>query len=308
MNFNLKQLEAFVWVSDLGSFRKAADRLNTTQPNISTRISSLENTLNVKLMERDAGSVRLTTKGQELLKHARKVLVQSDEFLSAVNQNTLHNETIRIGVTEMIVHTWLRSFLKRLKNEYPKLSVELTVDLSNNLKSELFSRSTDMAFQNGPFQRQTSGFVDLGTYAWIWVASPQLGISGTDTVSVADMLEFPILTHSRDTHIFTEIEQYFTNHGEEKPRFVSSSNLATCLFMAVEGMGISAIPKAMVTKELENGELVQLLHDWMPSPLEFRARFDLEKSPAIVARTAELAAQTAHDFSLTIDQYVLSNL
>ena len=114
MNFNLKQLEAFVWVSDLGSFRKAADRLNTTQPNISTRISSLENTLNVKLMERDAGSVRLTTKGQELLKHARKVLVQSDEFLSAVNQNTLHNETIRIGVTEMIVHTWLRSFLKRL--------------------------------------------------------------------------------------------------------------------------------------------------------------------------------------------------
>ena len=66
-------------------------------------------------------------------------------------------------------------------------------------------------------------------------------------------------------------------------------------------MGISAIPKAMVTKELENGELVELSHDWMPSPLEFKARFDLDKSPAIVARTAEIAAQTANDFSVTFN-------
>ncbi|MHC4782921.1 MAG: helix-turn-helix domain-containing protein [Planctomycetota bacterium] len=36
----MKHLEAFVWVADLGSFRKAADRLNTTQPNISSRIAA----------------------------------------------------------------------------------------------------------------------------------------------------------------------------------------------------------------------------------------------------------------------------
>jgi hypothetical protein len=35
LNFNLKHLEAFDWVADLGSFRKAADRLNTIQLNIS---------------------------------------------------------------------------------------------------------------------------------------------------------------------------------------------------------------------------------------------------------------------------------
>jgi len=37
--FTLKQLEALVWVADLGSFRKAAQHLNTTQPNISSRIA-----------------------------------------------------------------------------------------------------------------------------------------------------------------------------------------------------------------------------------------------------------------------------
>ena len=66
MRFNLKQIEAFVWVADLQSFRRAAERLNTTQPNISARISSLEEALGTALMTRDAGSVRLTGKGQTL--------------------------------------------------------------------------------------------------------------------------------------------------------------------------------------------------------------------------------------------------
>ena len=49
MNLNFKQLETFIWVADLGSFRGAAERLFTTQPNISSRIASLESALNTKL-------------------------------------------------------------------------------------------------------------------------------------------------------------------------------------------------------------------------------------------------------------------
>ncbi len=41
MKFDLKHLEAFAWVADVGSFRKATEKLNTTQPNISVRISRL---------------------------------------------------------------------------------------------------------------------------------------------------------------------------------------------------------------------------------------------------------------------------
>ena len=60
---NIKQLEAFVHVADQASFRRAAAALNTTQPNISARIASLENSIGQKLMERDSGSVVLTTSG-----------------------------------------------------------------------------------------------------------------------------------------------------------------------------------------------------------------------------------------------------
>lgn len=57
----LKQLEAFAFVVDSGTFRAAASALGTTQPNISARITALETALDVILLIRDAGSLRLTT-------------------------------------------------------------------------------------------------------------------------------------------------------------------------------------------------------------------------------------------------------
>lgn len=290
MNINLKQLEAFVWVADLGSFRKAADRLNTTQPNISARISGLETALNVTLMERDAGSVRLNSKGEAILKHARAVLKETDALVIAAGQNALLDGTLRLGVTEMIVHTWLREFLKALKEQYPAIIVELTVDLSANLKEELFSRSIDLAFQNGPFQRQTTGSEDLGTYPWIWVASPELEINSNARISAEELVKHPILTHARDTKPYADVEGYLK---ASNARLVPSSNLATCLHMTVDGMGIATLPAAMVIKELASGELVQLNHAWTPDPMHFLARYDAERSPAHITLAAKLAATIA---------------
>jgi len=112
MTLDLRQLEAFVWAADLGSFSKAAERLNTTQPNISIRIRSLESTLKVTLLERDAGSVRTTAQGQVLIAHARQALGAAETMIAAVGNPLLTEGTLRLGVTEMIVHTWLQSLLK----------------------------------------------------------------------------------------------------------------------------------------------------------------------------------------------------
>ena len=48
-------------VADLGGFRRAAERLDTVQPNVSARIAALESALGVTLFERGAGDVRPTT-------------------------------------------------------------------------------------------------------------------------------------------------------------------------------------------------------------------------------------------------------
>jgi DNA-binding transcriptional LysR family regulator len=295
MRLNLKQLEAFVWVADLQSFRRAADRLNTTQPNISARIAGLEAALGTTLMTRDAGSVRLTGKGQDLLVHARRVLDATDALIAAADQKSLIEGTLRLGVTEMIVHTWLRDYLRALKDRFPNVTVELTVDLSVNLEKGLAERGLDLALQNGPFSRLTSGQIDLGAYELIWVAAPELAPQGKITT---DMLTAqPILTHARDTRLFEEVAAHFAARKDLLARLVPSSNLAACLHMTVDGMGIATLPAAMVARELASGALRQIPYDWVPAPLHFFARFDVEKSPVTVAQAAAVAVEVAKTYN-----------
>lgn len=295
MNLSLKQLEAFVWVSDLGSFRKAAERLNTTQPNISSRISSLENVLKVTLLERDAGSVRLTSKGQTLLAHARQVLRSTEDLIESAGRASLYDGVLKLGVTELVVHTWLRDYFKTLKEVYPNVLVELTVDLSERISKELFTRSVDIAFQNGPFTQQTSGCDDLGRYPWIWVAAPSM-ISpalqpGGQVITAQDLIQYPILTHARGTRPYEQVHEHLASL--RGLRLVPSSNLAACLQMTIDSMGIAVLPSAMVKAEIATGHLIQIPYEWSPEDLSFQARYHADKSSQFVGKAAELAVEVA---------------
>lgn len=290
---NIKQLEAFVAVADLGGFRKAADRLGTTQPNISTRIAALESRLGVTLMERDAGSVRLTAKGAELLRKARDVLRAAEDFIAAADDGALFEGVIRLGVTEMIAHSWLHEFLQSLKKMYPNVIVELNVDLSVNLTRALFDHSIDLAFQSGPLGlRNTSGEVELDEYAFVWVASPSLGINAGKP-ALDDLTAFPLLIQARGTLPYQQLAQHLAEKDARGARLAPSTSMSAGLQMAVEGLGVACMPEAMVTDQVEAGALVRLNYGWTPEPLRFLARYHAESAAIYVKEAAALAARIA---------------
>lgn len=303
LSINFKQIEAFVWVADLGSFRQAAERLNTTQPNISTRISNLEEMVGVKLMERDAGSVRLTAKGKELVEQARRVIRSAEGFVEAAGHKHLAESTIKLGVTEMIVNTWLPEFFRSVSENYPNLKIELTVDISVNLKPALHSRAIDIAFQNGPFLRQMSGSEKLGRFPYVWVAAPALKITRSRKPDFDAMLAQPILSHGRETDQYLEIESHFSKQGSQHsgnsgkhPNIVVSSNMAPCIHMAIQGMGLSALPAAMARPYIADGSLKQVRYSWVPKPLEFFARYDAQVVSGVVADLASMARDIAKNY------------
>lgn len=88
---NYKRLETFVWVATLGSFRKAAERLHTTQPAISARISGLEEELGVKLFEREGGSspIILTPKAKNFCLTLKKSCFNRNNYANALRQTQL---------------------------------------------------------------------------------------------------------------------------------------------------------------------------------------------------------------------------
>lgn len=302
MSLNLKQLETFIWVADLGSFKRAAEYLNTTQPNISSRIAGLEASVDTVLMERDAGSVRLTAQGQELLGYARKVLSSVDEFVQVANGEAAFDGIVRLGVTEMVVHTWLRDFMKAFKARFPKTLIELSVDLSINLERDLADRNLDLTFQSGPFARKASGERCLGVYPIIWVAAPETGLQDGARISPQQLSQFPILTHARNTRPYEDVNVHFAQWPELKARLVPSSNLSACMQMTLDAYGVAALLAPMVEQEVANGELVTLNYSWAPDPLEFSARYDLHRSSSVIRAAAEIAEQTAQIFNKSFTQ------
>ncbi len=290
MQWNLKQLETFVWVAKLGSFRRTAERLNTTQPNISVRIAELESALDVKLFERDAGSVTLTPKGQELLSYAERVLVATEEFSAQSGRVGDQQGVLRLAVTEMIAQTWLRDYLKKLKSEFPHLAVELTVDLSINLRRELVERGIDLAFLNGPITDYNINNIELGSAAMVWVASPKLkGAFKT----INQLAEHTILCHARNTRSYVEVTAHFRENFTGPVRIVSSNNLAACLQMAIDGLGIATIPLPMVQLHLKSAALTRLPYKWVPTPLLFTASYAHSPPSSLIKRAAELGQQVA---------------
>lgn len=291
----LKQLEALVWVADLGSFRKAAQHLGTTQPNISSRVAGLEKTLGIVLMQRDAGSIRLTDKGREILDSARKTLREAEQIVAVADRHDLIADRLRLGVTELVACTWLHRFLRKIKASYPALNVELTVDLSINLDRDFSANKLDLVIQTSPFGSPASGIVELGKFPYVWVADPTIASALQGPQSVTDLFAHSVLTHARHTQAYVELIAHIDGRSPASSRVVSSSSLASCVQMAADGMGVTLVPKALVAAGITAGTLVEIDVDWTPAPLRFAARYQSEKTASFIAASAQFAAEVVSE-------------
>lgn len=291
--FTLKQLEALVCVVDFGTFRKAAGVLGTTQPNISARISSLEESLGVLIMHRDAGSVRLTEKGMNLLADARRILWASEAFLETAGRQDLITERLRLGVTELVACSWLHDFLRQFRDSYPSVVVELQVNLSAEIEKELSARQLDLALQTGPFLQENAASIPLARYPYVWAAAPDLAADVGRSTCLARLLQSPVLTHARHSQVSRELATLVEARGLPADRIVYSSSLSSCVQMAIDSMGFALLPEVLVRDAVKEKRLQILDCDWLPPELELFARFDRNRAPRFVQAAAECAARTA---------------
>lgn len=293
---NYKRLETFVWVASLGNFRKAAERLHTTQPAISARIAGLENELGVKLFEREGGSspITLTAKGKELLPYVEKILYQTEQLRKRAALSNAYSGVLRLGVSETIVNTWLPDFLSRLHTDMPHLDVEMTVDISSNLTHGIKDRSLDLGLLMGPISEPNIVNRKLCTFSLFWVASPKLQLPDR-LLYLEELAKWPIITYARATKPYVEINQKFRELDGPPTHFFASTSLAACRSLAIDAVGISTLPKVMISKELASGELQKIRAIWTPSDLAFTASYanDPFNPLAEVATNIAVAAATA---------------
>lgn len=117
---NLKQLEAFVYVADGGSFSKAARELYLTQPTVSAHISSLEKELNVRLFVRNTKEVNLSEDGRLLYEYAKQMIELEEKIVDVFLENGKKDvKCITIAASTIPAQYILPEILARFSRQYP---------------------------------------------------------------------------------------------------------------------------------------------------------------------------------------------
>ncbi|MBB4019499.1 DNA-binding transcriptional LysR family regulator [Chelatococcus caeni] len=291
---DLRNIETFFWAAALGSLRAASEKLGTTQPAVSHRIASLEEALGVRLFERDARGVTLTAKGQELLSHAERMIQLRGDMVRAAQDQNVMSGTVRIGVAETIVQTWLSRLIEKVHAAYPALALEIEVDSSMVLRSHLMSRQIDLAFLMGPVLEERVENIHLCTNPLAWVASPRLKL-GDGPITLRRLSDRPIITYPSNSRPYLVLRDMLARAGV-KARLYGSASLSMVVRMALDGIGTAVIAPVFLGKELAGGDLKIIDVEADPLPdLSFTATWingpESHAARVIAVMAQEVAAQ-----------------
>ncbi len=258
----MKNLDAFLAIVKYGTFKAASEVLHTTQPAISTRIAKLEENVGSELFDRSDKRVRLTPKGYALLPYAERIAALLKEMQYVACEHNGYSRTMRLGASETVVHLWISKFINVLHETYPRLSIELMVDRSANLRDKLTTGELDLAFLTESMADTDIESQPFCKYSLSWVASPKLtNLRPADYCQEIDLYElarFPLITYPRQSKPYAQLQELFNAVNMPTVRINGLSSLATIIHMAVEGIGIGILPHAAVEKELSSGDLIMI--------------------------------------------------
>lgn len=292
---NTRFLEAFVWVARLRSFRAVADKLNTTQAGISSRIATLEAQLGVKLFERDRRHVALTYHGTELLPYAERMIELQGRMYGVAGRADLFTGMLRIGVIETVAHTWLPDLLSRFAARYPDVTIELQSDITPRLRDALLHGTLDCAITS---EQITPGFIAnrrIADFSMRWTASPELAARlPRRLLTFADIAEHPILSFHRESSVYRNIAQHVA--GCANPRVSYFSSLAAMTDLVRASFGIAPLPLAVIQHAVAGGQLVPLTVEPVPLPLPLVASVRQEPASPVAEALVSMAQQSCARF------------
>ncbi len=274
-----KWLEDFLCLAKVGSFSKAAEQRNVTQPAFSRRIKSLEAWLGTELIDRANYPVTLTTEGVAFKSVAENVLLQLNNSREKFqNQWRCTDIDISFASLDSLSTSFFPSWLKHLKKNG---SLPATQLLQNSLKECV-----------GYLERDNCDFVLCYNHDWarnplehndyistvlaqeklvpICLTNRQNSVPFTQKGTMENPL--PLLAYSPDCFLGQIMEVAMDKLNKKHAlKIVYENSTATSLKVMVEhGYGIAWIPERLIAKEIANKELSIISDfDWIPH-LEIR--------------------------------------
>ncbi|MFJ1797978.1 MULTISPECIES: LysR family transcriptional regulator [unclassified Streptomyces] len=291
------QLSAFVAVLEIGSFTRAAARLNLSQPTVTTRVKSLEQGLGVSLLERLPGGVRPTPAGAQLLPYAREIISLTARARQAVSADGEPHGCVEVGTVESVTSYRLLPMVEYLYRRYPKMQVSLHAGADADAITAVREGRLDCAFVVGsPEEHEGLETRVLCPEPLVLVGSPSHALVGRGQVADAELRNTPIIRADSRAGYHDQFEEALGTRAEvDRPRVFELDSVDAAKRSVALGIGMALMPLVAVERELGEGALAAI--DWVP-PFETFTQVVRRKASvshaalsALVAAALDVAAE-----------------
>lgn len=284
-NVDLNKLRTFQTVVDEGGISAAARRLALTRSAVSQSVSSLENTLGIRLFNRLGRKLVLTSEGRTLSRRFHMV----QEALAGTLEEIVNEESevrglIRLGLFLGSFRSRLASCLRALLDEHPGIRVKLRYGSQAELDAMLLDGRLDLAFSLQPSREVGKQLCSSLLYEQelVLVSHQRLGRGPVDLERLRsqDVIDY----YQSSPLIRRWVRHHFGRRSAPMNVRVWAANTDLVLELVANGAGIGVVPRYLAQPLLDSRKLYlirtgkQELHDsiWLNEPTGAHRNVSLE--------------------------------
>jgi LysR family nitrogen assimilation transcriptional regulator len=254
---NLKQLETFVRVAELGSFSKAAVVLDTVQPALSRQVRLLETDLRVTLLERTGRGVVLTEAGKRLLEHSIGILQlvarARDDIESSRDEPV---GRVVVGMPPSVGRELALPLVEAFKRECPKARLAIVEGLSAHIVEWIATGRVDLGLVHNPEPNEAIDTEPVRDELLCLVsAAPARGAAPGRAVPLNDLPKYPLVIPERSHAVRRLLETQAALAGIKLDVAWEVSSVPAMLDLVAGGYGHAVLTRAAAGAEVTAGRL-----------------------------------------------------
>jgi len=252
------QLETFLAVATYGGFHRAAEALRISQPAVSARISTLEDSLGTRLFEREHGKFSLSLAGKALRPHAEQVLRQVSIARQAVHElHPIAGGPLPIAASLSICTYLLPEVLKKYQESHPNVVVSVRSGNSAQVLKMVLDGEVDLGLARSLNHPEVET-IQLRDDPLILVGHPGHPALARRKVRLEELESMPIISYDRGSSDWTLMNGLFRRSGLLPNIVLEVETIEACKRMVLRKLGLAFLPQIALVEELRRGRLCPL--------------------------------------------------
>jgi len=270
MKATSEELVIFVAVVESGSFSRAAVQLGQANSAISRSVKKLEMKLGVSLLNRTTRQLSLTEEGERYFRRVQSILQEmAAAETEIIETRSTPRGLLRIDAATPVVLHFLLPLVKPFRERYPEVSLSL---VSSETFINLIERKVDVAIRAGTLTDSSLRARPLFTSYRKMIASPSYIARYGNPTNVDDLKRHVCLGFTEPVSLNTWPIAGSDGQPHEIISGLSSNSGETLKQLCLSGNGIACLSDYMINKELEKGDLIEILPDKrLPVEMPFSA-------------------------------------